>query len=443
MNNEIVKQEKLFNKYQEKIKNKNMNKFKSNRIKGFEKSSFLVLDSKEGFDNNAINDFEEIKNLQDRLNKLLEEYKNNNSSVIDKTREYSRVISKSNKYSNKNIRFNTGEVCYVTNQGIAKWIPSTAILDSIAGKQGCPRKEYIDVGIDWKPEYNNAGTIIPTEPPLLAGTPMTRGEACGNAGKNIYVSELNKMGYIDSNDLLLEYPADMIKGSDQYKVIENTDSEGNNFGGMPMQNSNVEQCKRACSASETCGGFVFDRTNNNCWLKNKNMYPVNSKNKFQGLDLYLRLPKVENNASCSKEIMEIDSIAWENYKKSSRNMTKDTICGLAKVTEPGMNVKNNLKTEIADVAKEIIDRINILGNSSTGLDSNMEKTKSQLLNNIEIYKKINEEYSKNKNTYAVNISGILTDSDSNVLQENYNYMFWSILAIGLIIIIMNMKNKSD
>jgi hypothetical protein len=471
MNTIIAKQEKIFEKQKEKIINKNNNNFKSNRIESFElpnyenwNFNFMNYIMKEGLENSNTtttteetttiseetketkeitkNIFDEIKALQEKLEKLLEEYKMNNSSLMYKTTEYSTVTGKTNKYSNKNIRFNTGQVCYVTNQGIVKWIPTTEIWDSIAGKQGCPTKEIIDVGIDWKAEYNNAGIIIPTEPPLLSGTPMNKNESCGNAGHNVYVSETNKIGYIDSNGLLSEYDESMIKMSDQYKIIKNTDSAGNDFGGMPMQNSNVEQCKEACSTNETCAGFVFDNTNNNCWLKNKNIYN-SSRDSYDGLNLYLRIPRIENDVSCSKQITEIDTASWSNYKKSGRNMTKDTICGLAKVTESSMAVKDDLKTEITNIAKEIIDKINILGNSTTELDSNLEQTKTDLLNSVDIYKKINEEYSKNKETYAVNINGILNDSDNTVLQENYNYMFWSILAIGIIIIIMNLKKKTS
>ena len=473
----IAKQEKIFEKQKGKIINKNKN-FKSNRIESFELSNyenwnfnFMNYMMKEGMENSdtstsaegttstttneegttttttseegttTTNEFNEIKALQEKLEKLLEEYKMNNSSLMYKTTEYSTVTGKTNKYSNKNIKFNTGQVCYVTNQGVAKLIPSTEIWDSIAGKQGCPTKEIIDVGIDWKAEYYNAGIIIPTEPPLLSGTPMIKNESCGNAGHNVYVSETNKIGYIDSNGLLSEYDESMIKMTDQYKIKKNTDSTGNDFGGMPMENSNVEQCKEACSTNETCGGFVFDNTNNNCWLKNKNIYS-GSRDSYDGLDLYLRIPRIENDISCSKQITEIDTAAWSNYKKSDRNMTKDTICGLAKVTDSSMVVKDDLKTQIADIAKEIIDKINILGNSTTELDSNLEETKTELLNSVDRYKKINEEYSKNKETYAVNISGILNDSDNIVLQENYNYMFWSILAIGCIIIIMNLRKNA-
>jgi hypothetical protein len=40
-----------------------------------------------------------------------------------------------------------------------------------------------------------------------------------------------------------------------------------------------------------------------------------------------------------------------------------------------------------------------------------------------------------------NMDGILQNSDITVLQQNYSYMFWSILAIGTVIISMNISKK--
>ena len=40
-----------------------------------------------------------------------------------------------------------------------------------------------------------------------------------------------------------------------------------------------------------------------------------------------------------------------------------------------------------------------------------------------------------------NINNILKDSDIVVLQKNYDYLFWSILAIGSVLVAMNVIKK--
>jgi hypothetical protein len=253
---------------------------------------------------------------------------------------------------------------------------------------------------------------------------------------------MGKLGFVDSNDVLSEYPDNMIQKTDKYTILQNTDSAGNDFGGMPLNNSNLEQCKTACTTNDSCAGFVFDRSTNNCWLKNSNVYPKSARQINNNLDLYLRQPKTNNNSSCSKNIAPIDSLTWERYNKSGRNMSMDTTCGLARVVQPSIETTDNLKEQIAQVSKEIVDKINDLGKSTAQLNSDMEHSRSTLVGSIDKYEKINEEYSTGAIKYAVNISGILSDTDQLVLENNYSYMFWSILAIGAIIITMNLKKRN-
>jgi len=66
------------------------------------------------------------------------------------------------------------------------------------------------------------------------------------------------------------------------------------------------------------------------------------------------------------------------------------------------------------------------------------KLQTQSIGNyLKEYKKTNN---KIKN-YASDMNGIVRDSDINVLKENYNYYFWSILAVGTVLVTMNITKK--
>jgi hypothetical protein len=56
-------------------------------------------------------------------------------------------------------------------------------------------------------------------------------------------------------------------------------------------------------------------------------------------------------------------------------------------------------------------------------------------NNIEGMTTMNKKLSLN------DINGMLTNTDLIVLQENYSYMFWSILAVGILIVTINTMKK--
>ena len=185
-----------FNSYQNKIKQKM-------------KKNINNVNSKEGFQNfnnkknttNTTNDIAKQSNqvlsetrtgkdnsLKAQYNVILKLYQTKLAEVSSGTTDFlDRLNPQKNPYLNTNIRFTTGHVCYVTNQGVVKWIPSDEILDSL---RNSPGKTYTDVNIPWLTEYNTSGTTIPTTPSLISGTNMVLGETCGNEGLNVYVDKL-------------------------------------------------------------------------------------------------------------------------------------------------------------------------------------------------------------------------------------------------------------
>jgi hypothetical protein len=55
---------------------------------------------------------------------------------------------------------------------------------------------------------------------------------------------------------------------------------------------------------------------------------------------------------------------------------------------------------------------------------------------LQKYKDVIVKYKKSID--MTNINGIMADSDIVVLKENYTYVFWTILAISVVIIAMNL-----
>jgi hypothetical protein len=126
--------------------------------------------------------------LQNKYNSILAEYQKKLAEVSSGTTDFlDRLNPQKNPYLNKNVQFTTGHVCYVTNQGVVKWIPSGEIWDSL---RNSPGKTYITLSIPWLQEYYTEGTIIQTVPQMVSGTNMALGETCGNEGSNVYVDKM-------------------------------------------------------------------------------------------------------------------------------------------------------------------------------------------------------------------------------------------------------------
>ena len=123
-------------------------------------------------------------NTLGQVSGLVQNYNNQNASYLAR-------VNSSNPYLNTNISFTTGEICYVTNQGVVKWYPNPNIWEATAGSNGCPASSQVTaLNIPWDPSYNTPGTTIPTTPNLITGTPMVSGQSCGNEGINVFVNAM-------------------------------------------------------------------------------------------------------------------------------------------------------------------------------------------------------------------------------------------------------------
>ena len=144
--------------------------------------------------NNYSSQQQTISNLQQQYQNTLTQYENLVAEISGSVTGYVNRVNPANPYLGKNVSFTTGQICYVTQQGVVKWYPNPDIYNSSAGLNGCPASsQVVQISLPWLPEYNSQGATIPTNPPLISGTPMTAGQSCGSEGVNVYVDHiLNK-----------------------------------------------------------------------------------------------------------------------------------------------------------------------------------------------------------------------------------------------------------
>ena len=115
-----------------------------------------------------------------QLNDTLDEYKQLLKRTSANRSDQLKRTSRGNRLLNKTIRFSTGQHAYVTNQGVAKYMPyQTTVINNA-----------IQVAVPWDPSYEVPNTRIPTVPPLISGTPMTQGQTTGYEGSNVYVDRM-------------------------------------------------------------------------------------------------------------------------------------------------------------------------------------------------------------------------------------------------------------
>jgi hypothetical protein len=135
----------------------------------------------------------EVKDLQVQFNSLLDQVNIAKMQLNDSYKQYGESIDGAkNPYLNKNIHFSDpeagGSIGYVTNQAEIKWFGDGDIYHGSIGKNGCPT-ELVEADFPFSKELWKGG-YTKSNPKLMIGTPMTKGQSCGNEGKNVFVDKL-------------------------------------------------------------------------------------------------------------------------------------------------------------------------------------------------------------------------------------------------------------
>ena len=128
------------------------------------------------------------QSISDAYNKALSNYGRAEKVLMEETASYVNTImdeGSSTDYSNQLIQLKNGEIGYVTDKFLFKHVPSTAVLDSIKGKNGCPSTVTpVNFTSD---KYSDAGGTLGTNPNLFVGTPMTANQSCAPTDINLQV----------------------------------------------------------------------------------------------------------------------------------------------------------------------------------------------------------------------------------------------------------------
>jgi hypothetical protein len=271
-------------------------------------------------------------------------------------------------------------------------------------------------------------------------------------------ASMGKVGYVDSDTNLKEYPSSTIGRAQDYDIYAGYDSAGNDIN--IFQSNDMAGCQTACNSDSNCFGYVWQPDYSTCYLKNNNIYPNGPRQANSTLTLGVRKPAISG-TSCSDKMIGIDSVQYDNYIKGEA-MTSDTICGGNITSDANQQVLSDLENQLADISQQISDKVNQLSTDSTNLNNTMSSNKTQMNDNLKMYYDVqtkmntllgkkNIKYKKTNKIMNNNmvegmlsmqdIKAMVSDSDLIVLQNNYQYILWSILAIGIVCITIKTLRK--
>lgn len=267
-------------------------------------------------------------------------------------------------------------------------------------------------------------------------------------------ASLEKAGYINNDAVLQEYPSSMLSLSNTYKIINGADSWGNDLGSW--SGGTEQDCQNKCNANTDCYGYSYNNSNQSCWIKDKNMYPTGQIQDSQSFNLGIRRQNILNPPGCSNQINDVDTIQFDNYIKGN-TMTPSSQCNVPMVSQQDQMNYDNIKSQLSILGQDIASKMENLYSQDKNIYKKFNMNESQFKKDIEEYKNVNlkirkelEIESNNKNSNNNNmegmmnmndVNGMVSNSDLIVLQENYSYIFWSVLAIGIVTVTINIMKK--
>lgn len=263
--------------------------------------------------------------------------------------------------------------------------------------------------------------------------------AAYDIGKTAVSSNMGMIGYVDADSNLYSYPSDNQQYTNTYPTtITDMNTSGNDIPGGAFSNATLESCQTACNNNPECAGFVMNGSN--CWPKTNGMYPFGGTSEpSAGTNIYIRgrMPSSPP-LGVSQNTNTTDTVTWQNYINKGKIGSQ---YGLA-----------NASVAQRQELEQLQSRMNLLSNQITNLTNKFQsgsltaENQSQA-NNVGIDEYLKDIISTNEKIGVVagenngNIHNILKDSDIVVLQKNYEYLFWSILAAGAVLISMNIVKK--
>jgi hypothetical protein len=203
----------------------------------------------------------------------------------------------------------------------------------------CKGIEYIKSNIDTCTMKSTIGEKFKSDNSIL----LSKNENNFFDDKNL----LGKLGYIDENDILHEYPKKMISYNNEYSLYNKRDTGGKEIG--KFDGDEVEGIMR-CNEMINCAGFVYNKRFNTVSLRDDSIYPVSDKFYSSNDTLYKRKFEINSHKSCERSYESVNVDLWRSYEILNKVTTfneKTHKCG----------VTNYIDNDIEQI-KIIIDKLN-------------------------------------------------------------------------------------
>ena len=271
---------------------------------------------------------------------------------------------------------------------------------------------------------------------------MSDGNTGGGVGANALYNvgirgiqkNMGQVAYIDQNSELHPYQSSNVEYGVSYTKITGNDSYGNDIPNAAYGNATVQSCQSTCNDNPNCAGFAF--SNNICFPKNSSMYPNGAKQLNPAVNLYVRNKNPSNTPiGVPVTTRNTDSVTYGSYVNGGQLSNE---YGLANATSTQKQQLEQLESQLNLLASQLSTYTTDFGEGSYQAAEQSRTNVTGIQDYLQGIKTTNRTI---KNMDTTNVDNILKDSDIVVLQKNYDYLFWSILAVGSVLVTMNISKN--
>ena len=263
-----------------------------------------------------------------------------------------------------------------------------------------------------------------------------------NIGKTGIKTNLGQVAYVDPDSQLYPYPSSNITYDNTYStVIQNSAIQGSDIQGAATTNiKNVNDCMNVCNKDKNCNSFVFDTSTPSPICLPKNITDVSSANivnPSNSKTTFIRDKKPINvPVGVTSNTNKIDTIQYENYAKGQGKMQSSY--GFSDMINSVQKQQlSQLQDKLTQLSTQITYYSSRLNNDNDNVNEQMKKD----LKGFSDYIKQTDVTNAKIKRFNVdnNFDNILNETNIKILQQNYSYMAWSILAVVVVIVAINIK----
>ena len=249
---------------------------------------------------------------------------------------------------------------------------------------------------------------------------------------DIYCKETNieKTGYLSYGGTLTENFTTNSNKKAPYLEIGNYNSTDNSLTINKFNNFTTYKCKDKCDDNKNCGGFYISNRKV-CELKNDNIKQnIYRKENTDGL-LYIKSNPPNENSKYNNKITDTTGVQWDKY-----NLDNDS--DIKKLTELGMITKEEIgdllraRNQLAQSNNKFKDSINKLAIEDAEISLETKEDIKNFRNNLKDYKTFDKKSNEIKSKLN-NLDAMKLDSELQLIQDNKQYLMWTIATILVVI----------